>query len=183
MNEYLQNQISLLGNFRIALRIAGIFAGVVAAVGPFLIATAGLSGSFGTNTSDALLIAISLLLGVPIGIDFMCLAITLRGRLNGLKLMDAATDNHEKFNGFRSNHLAKLRINRVVLWGLGGLILLQAINVLQSTLGIQGVYYFSEPIGLTIGLLCLLIAGIHIYLGFLLSRQLKDLTPPVEQAN
>ena len=183
MNEYLQNQISLLGNFRIALRITGIIAGVSAAVGPFLIAAAGLSGSFGSIASDAFLIAISLLLGVPIGIDFMCLAITLRGRLNGLKLMDAATDNQEKFNGFRSKHLAKLRVNRVVLWVLGSLILLEAMNVLQSTLGIRGVYYSAEPIGTTIGLLCLLIAGIHIYLGFLLSRQLKDLTPPAEQSN
>ena len=185
MNEYLQTQITLLGKLRVTLRVVGIVLGVAAAAGPILIFAVGFSGAFSNNTVSAFTVAVLFIIGVPIGINFMCLAIALRGRMANLKAMDAATNNPGEFRQLLSTYLSKIKTHRIVLWVLGGLIALQSFSSLASIAGGLGLgspleTSYAEIIS---SLVVLMVAAAHGYLGLVLSRQIKDLTPSLTATN
>ena len=161
MNEYLESQIALMGKLRMTIRTLGLIAGVGAILLPMWALTNGLTEAF--------------FVLLPIGLNFMFLAIALRTRVAELGVMLTATGDSVKFVSLLTPYLAKIRVHRVILWVVAGLIGINALGRL-ATYGFYGqMDAFSLFLGS--GAVLLLSAGLHVYLGLVLSKQIKDLTP------
>jgi hypothetical protein len=105
----------------------------------------------------------------------MFLAIALRNRVVELGVMLTATNDSVKFVLLLTPYLAKIRTHRVILWVVGGLIVLNAMSRITTYAFYSQMDVFSLFLGS--GAVLLLSAGLHVYLGLALSKQIKDLTP------
>jgi len=161
MNEYLESQIALMGKLRMIIRTLGLIAGVGALAIPMFALINGLT--------EALFVCL------PIGLNFMFLAIALRNRVIELGVMLTATNDSEKFVSLLTPYLAKIRVHRVILWVVGGLITLNSLSMIGNYVFHIQLDFFSLFLGS--GAVFLLSAGLHVYLGLVLSKQIKDLTP------
>ena len=174
MFDYLQKQISLMNKIRLTLRVTGIIAGVSAAMSPFIFI------SFASRLGDGFAIvgelaAAAVLLGIPTGINFMCLAIGLRGRIKDLGALSSLTEDASRFVPVLQPYLRKIGVHRIILWVVAGLIMLQGLTPLSSYSGDAyaqnfGILVISAPVAA-------IFAGVHAYLAVILQRQIKDLTP------
>lgn len=188
MSEYILTQIELLGNLRRAIRVAGIIAGVAAAaipIGSVFMAFSGFSGPASQNVLE--LSIATLVIALPIGFNFMFLEIALRARIVDLNSLQASTGNEENFRSRLSPYLAKIKVHRIILWVFGGLVTLQCLGQgqdpgFQEQEGFSLLYpVFSYPAQMAAAILGLLVAGVHIYLGFVLSNHVKAMKTPVQQ--
>jgi len=161
MNEYLESQIALMGRLRMITRTLGLIAGVGALAIPMFALINGLT--------EALFVCL------PIGLNFMFLAIALRNRVVELGVMLTATNDSVKFVSLLTPYLAKIRTHRVILWVVAGLIVLNSMSRITTYAFYSQMDAFSLFLGS--GAVLLLSAGLHVYLGLVLSKQIKDLTP------
>lgn len=161
MNEYLESQIALMGKLRMTIRTLGLIAGVGAILLPMWALINGLTEAF--------------FVLLPIGLNFMFLAIALRTRVAELGVMLTATGDSVKFVSLLTPYLAKIRVHRVILWVVAGLIVLNSASKIQTFASFSQMDAFS--LFLDSGIALLLVAGLHVYLGMVLSKQIKDLTP------
>jgi len=161
MNEYLESQIALMGKLRMIIRTLGLIAGVGALAISSLALVNGLTEAF--------------LVCLPIGLNFIFLAIALRNRVIELGVMLTATNDSEKFVSLLTPYLAKIRVHRVILWVVAGLITLNSLSMIGNYVFYSQMDFFSLFLGS--GAVFLLSAGLHVYLGLVLSKQIKDLTP------
>lgn len=166
MNDYLQKQINLLDRIRLTLRVIGIIAGVSAAISPGLV----FSGSSGWMIATVCVVA-----GFPTGMHFMFLGLALRGRASELRALSALTHDAFQFAPVLKPYLRKIGVHRVILWVLAALILAQ----IAVPLGALQQYSDTGSSGALVGFIgaYLLNAGVQIYLGFVLQKQITDLTP------
>ena len=179
MFDYLQKQINLMNKIRLTLRVTGIIAGVSAVMSPFVFFST-LSGSSGSGGilgvfSGGLLATLFVVAGVPTGMHFMFLGLSLRGRIRELNNLSRLTQDASQFVPVLRPYLKKIGVHRIVLWVLATLILAQ----IAVPLGAMDQYSYSGSEGLLVGFIgaYLLNAGVQIYLGFVLQKQITDLTP------
>ena len=163
MIEYLQAQQKLMSTLRNVSRIVGIIAGVLAIVTPFV--------SLGSSIGF-------IVVGVPSGIILMFLAIGLRGRAEDLRKLSVSTKSPETFNPLLNAYVKKISIHRVILWVFGGIIILENLSIFNLGTGVTSDIMYNL---LSSSWLFLLLGGYIIYLGFVLSKQVKDLTPALVQ--
>jgi len=177
MNEYLQQQITLLDKLRRLVKTTGISAGAASAVIPIITTFITFSGVLGAGGSGLFELGITVtIIAFPLAINFMVLEIALRGRIADLNHIGVAVGDPESLGKLLASYLGKIVVHRIILWIVGALLALQAFGQIQD-LGMNREllgFYLGQSTGLDF-LVGFLAAAFQVYLGIVLSRQVKAL--------